>query len=164
MFHAETQQELKKSLRRELMNMQSRREHSAAELRSKIIVKLAQKHCVIDRSIVESLLDDALMQLQDDGLQSDRRFSEYYLKSRAEKLYGPLRIRTELIQKGVSQTLVCDVMDESGIDWPWSLQLLLDKKSKTDVNVLDESQRYKLMSYLARRGFDESQVRHLCGG
>ncbi|SPX41438.1 recombination regulator RecX [Haemophilus influenzae] len=61
--------------------------------------------------------------------QSDRRFSENYLNSRAQKGYGVGRIRQELRQlKGVSSDIIDEVLMESEIDWYEMAENLLRKK------------------------------------
>jgi regulatory protein len=74
------------------------REHSAAELRRKLRVK----------GFSEALAGDAVAALQDQGLQSDRRFAEVFVRSRLSKGYGPVRIRRDLYQRGIGD----DVIDE----------------------------------------------------
>ena len=157
-----------KDCRRAMMNILARREHSAHELRQKAKDKLiaqsqklpASEH--LDYHLINDIADDALLQLQQDGLQSDERFTEIFIRARSEQLYGPQRIRAELHQKGVSHELIEQQMQESGVDWAWSLQLALDKKCLSNPATLDMAEQRKLMAYLARRGFDENDVRRIC--
>lgn len=145
--------QLRKKLRLAMMNMLARREHSAAELRIKSRPMLSNS---ADNVIVEAVI----AQLQSESLQCDSRFSELYIGKRAEQLYGPERIRSELFQKGIDRHLVDDLMEDCAVDWQWSLQLLIDKKLPPSGEV-DEKQRHKVMAYLARRGFCEYDIRRL---
>jgi regulatory protein len=74
------------------------REHSAAELRRKLRAK----------GFAEALAGEAVAALQDQGLQSDQRFAEVFVRSRLSKGYGPVRIRRDLYQRGIGD----DVIDE----------------------------------------------------
>lgn len=145
--------QLRKKLRLVMMNMLARREHSAAELRQK-------SRPYISHSAEGDIVDAVITQLQLDGLQSDTRFSEVYINKRAEQLYGPERIRSELFHKGIDRQLIDGQMADCPVDWQWSLQLLIDKKLPTNGEV-DEKKRHKLMAYLARRGFCEHDIRRL---
>ncbi|NRB37517.1 MAG: regulatory protein RecX [Pseudomonadales bacterium] len=161
-------QPILKNCRRVMMNMMARREHSACELKRKAKEKLLvqiKKHspCIaIDYHALEDVIDDALLLLQADGLQDDARYTEIYIRNRAALLYGPERIRAELHQKGIEHSLIDSQMQDSAVDWAWSLQLALDKKLCADPGTLDYTERQKLMAYLARRGFDEHDIRQIC--
>ena len=80
------------------LKMLASREHSAAELRRKLRVK----------GFSEGLAGEAVAALQDQGLQSDQRFAEVFVRSRLSKGYGPVRIRRDLYQRGIGD----DVIDE----------------------------------------------------
>ncbi len=71
----------------------ARREHSRYELRQKLAAK-GYPHPAIDLAIDE---------LSRDGLQSDSRFTESYVRSRLQKGYGINRIRQELSQRGIKE-------------------------------------------------------------
>ena len=70
------------------------REHTQAELRS----KLKRAHTATD-------IEQALRLLIEQGQQSDERYTELYVELRRNKGYGPLRIGTELQDKGVDELL-----------------------------------------------------------
>ena len=166
-MNADYQQALK-DCRRAMMNMLARREHSAQELRQKSKEKFhAQPHRFaalqsFDHHGISDIIDDAILKLQEDGLQNDERFTDCYIRARAALLYGPERIKAELFKKGVSQTVISTQMQTSEIDWQWSLQLALDKKCQGSPAALEINEQRKLMAYLARRGFDEHDVRNIC--
>ena len=72
------------------MDYLSRREHSYQEL----IKKLGKKDFNL------SLVNIELEKLIEDGLQSDSRFTESFIRSRKNQGKGPLRIRSELSIRG----------------------------------------------------------------
>ncbi len=72
------------------------REHSAAELRRKLRAK----------GFAESLAEEVVGALQEQGLQSDQRFAEIFVRSRLSRGYGPVRIRRDLYQRGIGDELI----------------------------------------------------------
>jgi regulatory protein len=75
------------------LNLLARREHSRMELTQKL--KL--------RNFSENEISQTIEQLTQQDLQSDKRFAECYMRSRAEKGFGPVRIKFELREKGVDE-------------------------------------------------------------
>ena len=73
----------------------ARREHSRRELREKIRAKFG------DFPTLERMLD----RLENEGLQSDRRFAEAFVHAKGRRL-GPGRLRFELRMKGVDDRIV----------------------------------------------------------
>ena len=66
-----------------------------------------------DAEQIVAVLDD----LEHDGSLSDQRFSEQYAQARRGRGYGPVRIREELRQRGVEDTLASDAVMLSDPDW-----------------------------------------------
>ena len=77
------------------------REHSQAELRRKLASKAEEGEDV------EGVLD----RMVETGLQSDERFAESYVRSRANRL-GASRLRRELAEKGVAEDVVDAALGE----------------------------------------------------
>lgn len=99
------------------MDLLARREHSRRELAAKL-----------ERRFSEEDLPEILDGLERDGLLSDRRFCESYTRMRSEAGFGPLRLRAELRQRGVPESIVDAVWEELPLDWWQSLCRLNDKK------------------------------------
>ena len=100
-----------KDVRIKVMNALARREHSEKEIYLKFI------------SLVESenkLLEE-IKKLKEEGLLSDDRFAEAYIKSRYYSGFGPIRIQYELEKKGVLQNKIENAFQETGLDWDLSL-------------------------------------------
>ena len=68
-----------RDVRRAAMDILARREHCCAELKRKLQAK----------SFSGDTIDTVLRQLQDEGLLSDSRFAESYVRFRAMKGFGP---------------------------------------------------------------------------
>ena len=81
------------------------REHSVQELRRKLR-RVRTSDCADDAAI-EAVLED----LQRDGLLSEERFVEAFVRSRVGRGQGPAKIRAGLMERGVARELVDDALD-----------------------------------------------------
>ncbi len=125
------------------------REHSRKELER----KLGRHH---DSEVVARALD----RLAGEGLQSDARFAEAYLRSRMEKGFGPLRIRAELRERGVDDTLIEAVLEPSDPRWRQRLAELARRKF-SDRPPTDRRDLARRARFLTGRGFPEHLIREL---
>ena len=136
-------------IRKKAMDYLSRREHSYQEL----IRKLGKKGFNL------SLVNIELEKLIEDGLLSDRRFTESFIHSRKNQGKGPLRIRSELSIRGVASQLIDDGIQEvKQEEWTQLAVEVLEKKLGND-SELDYHKQLKLMRFLSTRGFDKQQVK-----
>ncbi|MBC8227143.1 MAG: regulatory protein RecX [Gammaproteobacteria bacterium] len=136
-------------IRKKAMDYLSRREHSYQEL----IKKLGKKDFNL------SLVNIELEKLIEDGLQSDSRFTESFIRSRKNQGKGPLRIRSELSIRGVASQLINDGIQEvKQEEWTQLAVEVLEKKLGND-SELDYHKQLKLMRFLSTRGFDKQQVK-----
>lgn len=87
------------------------REHSVQELRRKL--RHTRKPEGVDEATVEAVLEN----LQRDGLLSEARFVEAFVRSRLGRGQGPAKIRAGLIERGVARELVDDALDEDADFW-----------------------------------------------
>jgi len=131
------------------------REHSEQQLRKKLE----------QREFDESEIDDAIETLKSEGYLSDRRFAESYLRSRQLKLYGPVKIRLELQERGVSADIIAALMDHQNEDewthdWFAIMQQAYDRKYGHD-EAKDYSEKAKRCRYLQSRGFESSHITEL---
>lgn len=94
------------ALRGRALAMLGRREHSRAELERKL-----------DRLADAPLVADVLDELAERRLQSDDRFAEVFVRSRAEKGYGPRAIGADLRSRGLDAEQVAAALAASGYDW-----------------------------------------------
>ncbi len=130
------------------LNLLARREHGRCELQR----KLRQRGHA--EQVVEELLDD----LAACELQSDRRFAEAYVRYRAAKAYGPLKIGAELGQKGVGRELIDSALNQPEVDWSEILlQWIRRRTGLSDEQHFD--QRSADYRRVLRRGFSHQQIR-----
>jgi len=130
------------------------REHSEHQLWKKLE----------QREFDEIGISEAIDQLKSENYQSDTRFAESYLRSRKIKLYGPVKIRLELAERGVADPIISAAMqhdcDAVPHDWFAIMQQAYDRKyGKTKAE--DYSEKAKRCRYLQNRGFESSQITEL---
>jgi len=126
------------------------REHSCAELRTKLLNK-NHDEAIVDRLIVELLEHDYV---------SDQRFAESYWRSRSAKGYGVDRISRELSQKGVSAAVIEQARAEADIDFYAVVESVYHKKYKGEP-WSDYQEKAKRQGFLYRRGFATEYIRHV---
>ncbi len=161
------------------MDLLARREHSRTELETKLARRFAgsfgpgrrgRQNDVADDAEMQAthdvwpdggaadvcnarqLIAEALDKLADDGLQSDVRFAGAFVRSRIARGKGPLRIRHELGQRGLSKGLIEAALDAAEVDWATEVQLLLDRKYGP-VPPADARERARRARFLQQRGF-----------
>lgn len=131
------------------MNFLARREHSRHELLDKLSGRF-------DPQALEPILDA----LQRDGLQSDLRFAEAFVRHRAQRGSGPLKIRQELRQRGVADDHVAQGFDGNDINWLDVIAGVVRKKYGTvpAIEIKDIARRQRFLQY---RGFSADQIREV---
>ncbi len=137
-------------IRKKAMDFLARREHTAQELRRKLKAK----------EFADDDIDEVIGGLQQDALQSDQRFTESYINHRVNAGVGPIRIRYELRQKGVSEILVDEFM--SSLDDCWDQMMVEQRIRKYGESIPDDyAERMKQARFLQNRGFSPESVMRL---
>ena len=122
--------------------MLSRREHSAFEIRDKLL----------KRDFEESEIELAITELQKGGWLSDERFAEAYIRMRQIKGFGPIRIAIELNERGVKEGIVDRYMHADDDSWQQTLEQQYLKKYKNRP-IEDYNDKAKRIRFLQYRGF-----------
>lgn len=137
----------KRSAIQQAADLLARREHSATELEQKL-----KKAAHPDDEIAA-----AIAELQAKKLQSDSRFAEQFVRNRIQKGLGELRIRQELKQRGVADTIQDQALAEAETDW---FELACDVRCKRFGETVPEDmrQRAKQQRFLQYRGFTFEQI------
>ena len=128
----------------------ARREHSRLELARKLDRK---GH---DAEAVTEALDAA----EAEGLLSDERFAESYARARQEKGYGPVRIRAELRERGVTAELAGRCLEALDADWRALAGAVREKRFGAG-KPREAAERARQSRFLQYRGFDADLVRRL---
>lgn len=138
-------------LRIAAMDYLARREHTAAELETKLRGRFR------DNPEVEVLLPEVIQQLQRDGLQSDERFAEAFVRGRCAKGHGPLRIARDLRQKGLSSALIHHHLNSSEVDF-FALAASVARKKFGPLPAADIKEQARRIRFLNYRGFTGEQA------
>tara|TARA_B110000008_G_scaffold143726_1_gene145491 strand:+ start:127 stop:582 length:456 start_codon:yes stop_codon:yes gene_type:complete len=134
-----------KTIRLKIMDFLARREYSSKEIYQKMSRRVEYKE----------MLEDSIDQLVKEGLISDERYAESYFQSRKNRGFGPLRIKNELKQKGVNESLFNEIQE--GTDWSVMAMNVLQKKVR---GKFPEEQKdvLKLKNFLNYRGFNFQDI------
>jgi regulatory protein len=133
--------------RRRALDLLARREHSRLELERKL------RRAEHSPELVAGVLDE----LERDGLLSDGRFAESFVRARIAKGQGPNRIRMELIERGVAAA--DETIRAAGCDWN---RLARDTRARRfrGGTPRDYKERARQARFLEYRGFTAEQIRN----
>src|SRR5690554_2472291 len=137
-------------IRRAAMEYLARREHSKVELEKKLCTRFEQNDCIA------SVIDE----LQVQGLQSDQRFAENFIRWRANKGFGPLHIEQDLKRKGVDDIDIQQAFKENNINWQVLIEQQYIKKYGLTMPQ-DMNSKARCQRFLLSRGFSFSQIKAL---
>ena len=142
-------------LRRAAIDFLARREHSRHEL----ALKLHQKVGALKRrrEHPQHSIDKVLDELCQDGLQSDTRFAESYVRSRVAKGDGPIKIQAALQQRGVAQHVLETCLADAAIDWDQQLRAVWQKKYHGEI-AEDAQTKARQLRFLQSRGYPADLV------
>ena len=135
-----------KDIRRAAMDLLARREHGFFELERKLSVRFPREMVVA-----------VLTRLQQERLQSDERFVESYVYSRRQRGYGPVRIRAELLQKGLESELITQHLQCYQDDWTALVRKIKEQKFGTG-QPASARERARQIRFLTGRGFSLEQI------
>jgi regulatory protein len=132
------------------LGLLARREHSKREL----IIKLRARSCP------EKIIIQVVDQLAAEGMQSNARFAESFVRSRIDRGRGPLRIRGEMIVRGLEDEEINEALLQYE-DWWRNLALeVYNKRYGENEPSADFEERAKRSGFLQRQGFTADQIRY----
>ncbi|MEM8548233.1 MAG: regulatory protein RecX [Pseudomonadota bacterium] len=129
--------------RKRAMDALARREHSRFELERKLA------SAGFDGEVIVVVLD----RLAEERLQCDQRFAESFVSSRYRQGKGPLKIRADLSQRGLSDAEIEHALRSAALDWRALASEVRERKfgaAKPD----DYQEKARQCRFLAARGFD----------
>ncbi len=143
-----TREQIAARIRHAAMDLLARREHSVLELRQKLSRRFDH----------DLLIAQTIDRLAADNLQSDQRFTEAFVNSRANQGKGPVRIEQELRQRGVAAELISAWLDPSDTHWR---ELAVRERCKRfgDQAPRESREKARQMRFLQYRGFSQDQIR-----
>ncbi|PMR76276.1 regulatory protein RecX [Billgrantia endophytica] len=138
--------------REDAIRLLARREYSRAELAERLAAK----------GHAGPAIGECLDALVEQGLQSDTRFAETFLRSRIARGQGPLKIRGELARRGIDRDRIAAAFAEAErqgeADWLALAAVTLARRFAGPGDTPRERARRE--RFLASRGFDFEQLRH----
>jgi regulatory protein len=132
------------------LNLLARREHSQVELRTKLIAKGCDANDI--STVLQGLINEKA--------QSDERFAESYMHMRANRGYGPLRIRVELRERGINNEIIDKTINFDDSLWADNAQKIWRKKFGGKMPTSFQ-ERAKQMKFLQYKGFDIAQIKSI---
>ncbi len=132
------------------LRLLKRREHSRKEL----VWKLEGRG--LPAGVVAAVSD----RLEAEGLLSEARFAEVYIRSRADRGYGPQRLRAELRERGISDPLIEESLAGADIDWLAQADRYYQRRFG-DVPPKDWKDEAKRRRAMEQHGYTVDQIRHV---
>ena len=137
-------------IRRAVLHMQARRDHSQQELQRKLRTK----------GFSDAEIRAFFADTQHTSLLSDQRFTESYIRSRSRKGYGPIRIQMELQQRGISEEMIAEQLDITDNAWFCEAHRVWQKYCKGKP-AQDPLARMKQARFLQYRGFTQEHIKYV---
>lgn len=141
---------LREELAREMRAL-ARRSRSVFETRARL------EERELDADIIEALIAS----LTRFGFLDDRRFAGEYVRSKLRLGFGPERIRAELHERGVAESLIDETLTAEELETPERdlLREVLAKRLRIKGEPRSQKELKNLIDFLIRRGFTHTKVR-----
>jgi regulatory protein len=123
----------------------ARREYACRELSDKLS----------RRGLPPGIVSQAVEEMEREGLVSDLRFTESFTRSRISRLYGPLKIRAELMKRGIASSMINQVLAQHEEVWQESAQQWVMKRAGQH---LDQKEKARLYRSGTSRGFSHEHI------
>lgn len=111
------------------------------------------------RGCPDPIITQVVDALTEEGIQSDVKFAESFVRSRIERGTGPVRIRAELTVRGVEEDVIETSLAEYE-DWWGDLAVEVYQKRYHGEPPKDFSEKAKRANFLQGRGFTHEQIRY----
>ena len=140
-------------VRAKALGFLARREHSAGELRAKLL----------ERGYESTAVEAVLSSLQSQKLLSDARFVQEFVAARVRRGSGPLKIREELRGRGVTGELVEEALDSLKAGSAQGAEAARRKRFGA-ARPKDVPERARQARFLQQRGFSMDDIRKALKG
>ncbi|MCH7830485.1 MAG: regulatory protein RecX [Proteobacteria bacterium] len=162
--------ELHKEISDLLSTAEEDRFSSAIEARKKAMVFLARREYgqtelvnkLVNKGYMRQVAEQAIVELTAAGLQSDQRFAANFVRSRISQGKGPVRMRSELGQRGIDSIGIKQAIEAAGADWD-ELACEVRLKKFGDARPVDFKAKARQMRFLQYRGFERDHIKAATG-
>ncbi len=162
--------ELHKEIGDLLSTAEEDRFSSAIEARKKAMVFLARREYgqtelvnkLVNKGYMRQVAEQAILELTAAGLQSDQRFAANFVRSRISQGKGPVRMRSELGQRGIDSIGIKQAIEAAGADWD-ELACEVRLKKFGDARPVDFKAKARQMRFLQYRGFERDHIKAATG-
>jgi regulatory protein len=134
------------------MDLLASREHGRAELKRKLAA----------RGFPPELVDPVLERLASERLLDEGRYAEAFVSGRARRGQGPVRIASELRQRGVDETHSGEALAVAEVDWAALARETRAAKFGPEAPA-DYREWARQARFLQYRGFTMEQIRAALG-
>jgi regulatory protein len=131
------------------MDLLTGREYSRTELATKLNRRFDSHPSI----------DEVLAKITEEGLQSDKRFAEAFVRSRIYRGHGLARIRQDIRQKGIADELIAEALEVADIDW-YELAKDVAVRKFGRRSAADQREKAKRMRFMQYRGFNYEQIKY----
>ncbi|MDD2740275.1 MAG: regulatory protein RecX [Methylomonas lenta] len=131
------------------LRLLARREHSQKELLDKLALRGFQRDEV----------EPVIQEMAEQNWQNDERYTECYVRQRIASGYGPIRIRYELQQRGITDADLDTQAEEQG-GWHNVLMDVYCNKYGEET-ALTQNEWLKRSRFLQQRGFSGEMIKRL---
>ena len=140
--------------RDDAIRLLARREYSRQELVERLKA----------RGHASSVISDALNDLEAQGLQSDERFAESFLRGRVQRGQGIVKMLADISLRGIERSMASQILAQVerdlGIDWEEQAREVLQRRfGEEDFAMLPVKEKGRRERFLASRGFTFEQVK-----
>lgn len=126
----------------------ARREHSRQELKNKLRL----------RKFSMDLIEEVLQECEEHNWQNNERFTEMYIRSKVNRGFGLVKIKCDLKERGVDDSLIIQIDEFTEEHWQDSISRLWQKKYGS-CSAKQVIPREKQMRFFLSRGFTLDQIR-----
>ena len=135
------------------MRLLARREYAVRELEQRLCKKFR------GQEDIQQLANEMVEALVEEGSLSDERYIRAFVRSRRQRSQGPLKIRAELKQKQVPETLLEQLLNEvTETDSENWVNLASKWLARQHPEALDFPGRARFYRRMVNRGFSHEQA------
>lgn len=109
------------------------------------------------RGVESDEIDEIIEKLESWKYINDFSYAEEFIKIKMKKLYGPGYIRSELLKRGIPDSVIRESLEQF-YDEDFVMELAVERARKMLGDSYDEKARRKVWNYFARRGLPASEI------